>query len=52
MGMPRLKNKDKNTVMHIRMPIELWRWLKGAADKNGRTLRGEIVNRLEASKNA
>jgi hypothetical protein len=49
MAMPKLPNKDKDTVLHLRMPKVVWKALKRQADVNGRTLRGEIVNRLETS---
>ena len=49
MPMPKLADKNKDTVLHLRMPKVVWKALKKEADINGRTLRGEIVNRLETS---
>jgi hypothetical protein len=50
MRMPKLSNKSKDTVMHVRMPTDLHKWLKIEAVKNGRTLRGELVKKLEMSR--
>lgn len=45
-----MKPAGKSTVHHIRFPNDLANWLRKMAIANGRTLRGEIVFRLEKSK--
>jgi hypothetical protein len=43
--------QEETTVRALRLPISLVAWLKTAAQDNGRTFRGEVIYRLEKSKN-
>jgi hypothetical protein len=46
-----MKNATVASIVRaVRFPTTLWAWLQKAAIQNGRTVRGEIVYRLEKSK--
>ena len=46
-----MKNATVASIVRaVRFPTTLWAWLQKAAIQYGRTVRGEIVYRLEKSK--
>ena len=45
-----MQGARKLTPLQIRLPVELRRWLKTAAETNLRSMNSEIVANLEASR--
>lgn len=46
----KMQGARKISPLQVRLPLELREWLKAEAAKNQRSLNGEIVARLEASR--
>lgn len=40
---------QKRVELHVRLPAEIAVWLRELAERNGRTLNAEIVQRLRRS---